>query len=113
MREEHKPVRTFDLGEAADFLKINYSTASRMASSGVLPGAKIGSSWVFLEEALTEWLREQTIKQRRERLALTNVEDQLENPSQKPKKKSTRRRKPVPLPELPGEVGSPEVGVSS
>ena len=105
-------MRTFDLGEAANFLKISYSTASRMASAGALPGAKIGSCWVFLEEELAEWLREQTIKQRRERLALAATEAELESFTQKLKEKKTRRRKPVPLPELPSEIRSSKVSVS-
>ncbi len=103
-------MRTFDLEQAADFLKINYSTASRLASAGILPGAKIGSSWVFLEQELAEWLREQTIKQRRERMALANVETQLEDFSQK---KKTKRRKPVSLPELPSKIGGPKISISS
>lgn len=111
--EENKRVRTFDLEETADFLKISYSTASRMASAGILPGAKIGCSWVFLEKELAEWLHEQTIKQRRERLALTVVEAQLEDFVQKPQEKKTRRRKPVSLPELPGKIGGSEISVSS
>lgn len=94
-------MKTLDLKEAADFLKISYTTASRMSSSGALPGSKIGSSWVFLEDELVQWLRAQTIEQQRERQALAHVESQLSGARQTPKG-TTRRREPVPLPELPG-----------
>ena len=30
-----------------------------MAAAGELPGAKIGSAWVFLLDNLIQWLREQ------------------------------------------------------
>ncbi len=106
-------MRTFDLGQAADFLKINYSTASRMASTGMLPGAKIGSSWVFLEQELAEWLREQTIRQQRERLALANAEAQLEEVNNKPTTKNVRHRQPVPLPELPSKIRGSKISISS
>ena len=75
-----------------------------MASAGILPGAKIGCSWVFLEEKLVEWLHDQTIQQQRERLALVEAEAQLGERPQQPVVKLSRHRKPVPLPELPSEI---------
>lgn len=104
--EENKPVRTFDLGEAADFLKVSSCTAQEMAASGELPGAKIGRAWVFLEEDLVDWLREQIKFQRQQR------QSNHFNPSETPTSpttrisRKTRRRKPPTLPELPRQIGS-------
>jgi len=97
-------VRTFDLGEAADFLKVNPCTAQEMAASGELPGAKIGRAWVFLEEDLVDWLREQIKIQRLHR------QEQHPSLSIMPPmpitkiSRSSRRRKPPKLPELPSQI---------
>ena len=56
---EERQTRTYDLQQAASLLKINKYTAGNLAASGRLPGAKIGRAWVFLEQDLIDWLREQ------------------------------------------------------
>lgn len=48
---------TFDLKEAADFLKIHPVTLSIKAASGEIHGAKIGKAWVFLKVDLIEHIR--------------------------------------------------------
>ena len=60
-------MRTFDIDECAVFLNINRTTASELAASGVLPGAKIGRAWVFLEDDMVEYLRAEVRKQQHER----------------------------------------------
>lgn len=60
-------MRTLDIDECAEFLKINRTTASEMAATGELPGAKIGRAWVFLEDDLVEYLRNKVRQQQRER----------------------------------------------
>ena len=60
-------MKTFDIDECAEFLKIDSTTVSEMAGMGELPGARIGRGWVFLEEDLVEYLRTQVRAQRRER----------------------------------------------
>ena len=50
---------TFDLQQCADFLKVHPDTLLGLANSGVLPGAKIGRAWVFLEDDVVTYLREQ------------------------------------------------------
>lgn len=74
-------MKTLNLRECAEFLKIERSRALNLAGSGVLPGAKIGRSWVFLEEDLVDYLRTEVRKQMRERLARKSVDDQLEAPA--------------------------------
>ncbi len=60
-------MKTLDIDECAEFLKVNDTTVFAMAGSGELPGARIGSAWVFLEDDLVEYLRTQVRCQRRER----------------------------------------------
>ena len=92
--------RTLDLKEAADFLKINVTTAQEMAATGELPGARIGRAWVFLADDLVEWLRDQVRAQRMERVA--RHETTLDVPTPKRITRKERRRKPPELPQLPG-----------
>jgi excisionase family DNA binding protein len=69
-------MRTLDIHECADFLKINVVTAYEMAAAGKLPGAKIGRSWVFLMDDLVEYLRGKVREQQAKRLeanALTSA----------------------------------------
>lgn len=60
-------MKTFDIDECAEFLKVDSTTVSDMAGMGELPGARIGRGWVFLEEDLVEYVRTQVRYQRRER----------------------------------------------
>jgi hypothetical protein len=60
-------MRTLDLEECCEFLKIDRNVGTRLALSGELPGAKIGRAWVFLEDDLVDYLRLQVRKQTRER----------------------------------------------
>ena len=50
-------MRTLTLNQAAEFLKIHPQTLRTRALSGELPGAKIGKSWVFIEEDLAAAIR--------------------------------------------------------
>jgi excisionase family DNA binding protein len=50
-------VQTFNLIEAAQFLRIHPDTLQRRAAAGEIPGAKPGKCWVFVDVDLVEWLR--------------------------------------------------------
>jgi len=50
-------VKTFNLAEAAQFLRIHPDTLQRRAAAGEIPGAKPGKCWVFVDVDLVEWLR--------------------------------------------------------
>ena len=48
---------TLTLREAAGFLKIHSEELRRRAKGGVIPGAKVGRAWVFLQDDLADYLR--------------------------------------------------------
>ncbi|VVD26558.1 DNA binding protein, excisionase family [Paraburkholderia dioscoreae] len=50
-------MRTLTLGEAADMLKMHPEGLRRRAKSGLVPAAKPGKQWVFLQEDLQNYLR--------------------------------------------------------
>jgi len=50
-------VRTHDLRQAAALLRVHPETLRQMAKTGVIPGAKVGRAWVFVEEDLVAYLR--------------------------------------------------------
>jgi excisionase family DNA binding protein len=50
-------MRTLDLQECAALLHIGLSTAQELASKGVIPGARIGIKWVFLEDEILAFIR--------------------------------------------------------
>lgn len=52
-------MNTFNLQEAARFLKIHPVTLQDKARAGDVPGAKIGKCWVFVEIDLIEYIRSQ------------------------------------------------------
>src|SRR5258708_12472331 len=50
-------MRTFGLKEAAAFLRCPPEELRRRTKAGLVPGAKVGRAWVFLEEDLAAYLR--------------------------------------------------------
>lgn len=98
-------MRTLDIDECAEFLKIDRSTALELAGKGELPGAKIGRPWVFLEEDLVEYLRAQVRAQQRKRQIEADVKKGLDaaearTPPQQVMTPARPGRKPRPLPNL-------------
>ncbi len=67
-------MKTLDIDECAEFLKINRETALTMAGAGKLPGAKIGRAWVFLLDDLVEYLKAQVRLQQRQRAVEADVQ---------------------------------------
>lgn len=61
-------MKTFDLEECADYLKVNSTTVQGLAAQGKIPGAKIGRAWVFMAEDVADYLREQIRIQTRQRV---------------------------------------------
>jgi len=55
-------MKTLDLSEAAAFLKMHPEEVRRRAKLGLIPGAKAGRAWVFIDEDLAAWLRERYSK---------------------------------------------------
>lgn len=50
---------SMDLDEAAEFLGLHPSTLQERARAGLIPGAKIGKTWRFLDVDLAAYLRAQ------------------------------------------------------
>ena len=93
-----RSLKTYDINEAADFLKVDRSTALDLAGDGTLPGAKVGRAWVFMEDELIAYLRDVTRKQTQARRADAEVSQTLAHAQQESRPRKWRRR---PLPELP------------
>ena len=52
-------MKTLDLQEAAAFLRMNPETLRQKTKAGIIPGAKPGKSWVYVEEDLIDFIRSQ------------------------------------------------------
>ncbi|KLU28134.1 hypothetical protein EOS_01000 [Caballeronia mineralivorans PML1(12)] len=61
-------MKTFDLIECADLLKVDRNTVMKLAGTGELPGAKIGRAWVCLEDDVLTFLRKKVHEQSLSRL---------------------------------------------
>lgn len=58
---------TAGLEEAAAMLRISVDAMRDFAAEGVIPGAKIGKEWVFLESGLIKYLEDEIEKQTNQR----------------------------------------------
>ncbi len=111
-------MKTYDITEAAEFLKVDRSTVLDLASSGDLPGAKVGRAWVFLESDLVDYLRDKVRRQTNERREDTALRQRKsKEPSTFTAQPLTRRKRELPkLPELPevgSEIGATQVGITT
>lgn len=61
-------MRTMDLLECAEFLKVDRTTAMKLAQRGEIVGARVGRAWVFLEEDVVDFLRKLALEQTTARL---------------------------------------------
>lgn len=50
-------MKTLNLQQAAKFLNMHPVTVQERALSGIIPGAKPGKCWTFLEDDLAAYLR--------------------------------------------------------
>ena len=50
-------MKTLNLDEAAQFLKLHPEEVRRRAKAGIIPGVKLGKRWVFIEDDLAAYLR--------------------------------------------------------
>ena len=86
-------MRVFSRDEAADFLKCSPKKVSGLATLGILPAAKVGRAFVFMEDALVEYLRELTRTQTSERQV--HVVNEVDVKPAIPRKRG-RPRNPIP-----------------
>lgn len=70
-------MKTLDIDECAEFLKVDRTTVMRLAGIGELPGAKIGRAWVFLQDDLVAYLRTKVNQQMRLRAAEQEIDEHL------------------------------------
>lgn len=84
-------MKTFGLEEAAAFLRVSKDSMRDMADSGKVPAAKIGPTagyrWVFTEESLEEYLREEIRRQTAERRRTPSIAQAL---ASIPRRRETR-----------------------
>lgn len=57
-------MKTLNLHEAAAFLRMNAESLRQKAQDGLIPGAKPGRCWLFIEEDLVQYVRSQYASQR-------------------------------------------------
>jgi excisionase family DNA binding protein len=106
-------MNTYDIAEAADFLKVDRTTVLELAGLGELPGAKVGRAWVFLESDLVDYLRDRVRRQtneRREAAALRSSRPDANRHTSTGRRIQSRRTLPQ-LPEVNGEIASAEVRI--
>lgn len=64
-------MKALTIEEAAEFLRISKDSLRDMADAGKVPGAKMGPGngrqWVFIDEILAEYLRDEIARQTQER----------------------------------------------
>lgn len=62
-------MKSLDLKEAAEILKVHENTVMELVGNGMIPGAKIGRAWVFIDEDLFDYLRKEIVRQSAARVA--------------------------------------------
>ena len=50
-------METLDLKQAAHFLRLHPEELRQRTKRGLIPGAKVGRSWVFIEDDLVQYVR--------------------------------------------------------
>ena len=50
-------MQTLDLKQAAQFLRLHPEELRQRAKRGLIPRAKVGRSWVFIEDDLVQYVR--------------------------------------------------------
>ena len=68
---------TLTLVEAAAFLKVHPEELRQRAKAGLIPGAKVGRAWVFLQDDLASYLR--SLYSRHRQALQVTLRKELEN----------------------------------
>lgn len=94
-------MKTLNLEQAATMLNLHANTLQERAAAGQIPGAKIGRAWIFHEEILDQYLRDEIERQVKERRGASNDDGHGESArSQFISRVRPKRNKPA-LPMLP------------
>jgi len=95
-------INTLNIDQTAEFLKVSVSMAYDLANSGVLPGAKIGAKWVFIETELATYLSNEVANQQRKRAERADHESSTPEPVRPVKIKKQQTKESIPsISELP------------
>lgn len=103
-------MRSLDVDECAAYLKVDRTTVLKLAAEGVLPGAKIGRSWVFPESLLVEYLTSEVRRQQAQRRQSSVVDQMVENAVLRAKtqpEEIIKRRRGQRLPSVLGTLPEP------
>lgn len=92
-------MKTYNLEAAATFLNVGTTTMIELAGLGIIPGAKIGKEWVFTDEGLESYLRDEITKQTSERRG-EKPEKNLQKKHVPTAMSRVSRRRPAPPPSL-------------
>jgi excisionase family DNA binding protein len=93
-------MKTYDVNECADLLRVHRTTILELAGTGKLRGAKIGKSWAFLEEDVEAFLKQQVKQQADSRSNKEVPAPRFSLPPAVTRRRGWRRK---PLPTLPNE----------
>lgn len=97
-------MKTFDIEEAAFFLKISKNECAELARMGEIPGTKIGVCWVFIEEDIAKWLREKISHDHSQRIAIAQGDLKPGDFKKAVPSRRSRRNKIPKLPESSREI---------
>ncbi|MFA7290941.1 MAG: helix-turn-helix domain-containing protein [Rhodocyclaceae bacterium] len=92
-------MKTFDIKDAAAFLHISVDSLGDLAGNGTVPAAKVGKAWVFSDECLEAYLREEITRQTTARRKKTPDAGRAHVPTAHTR---TVRRKPATPPTIAG-----------
>lgn len=90
---------TLDLAQAAAMLFAEPETVSKLARCGDLPATQVGRGWVFMRDDVLAFLKNRIARdteQRRKKFEAAGTAIAIVTPT-----RSSRRRKPPELPQLP------------
>lgn len=98
-------IRTLTFDEAAKFLGVSATSLDDLVQTGEIPGAKISRGWIFREEDLDDYLKEQVRIQTQQRrdayLTGKSVKVKTTVGEVRGVSKNGRRRELPVLPDLP------------
>lgn len=61
MKAEHDLPLIVDANQAAELFHCKKSTIETLASTGKIPGTKIGQGWIFMSAMLIDWLEKEIL----------------------------------------------------
>jgi hypothetical protein len=88
-------MKTLNLQEAAAFLHMHPEEVRTRAKRGLIPGAKIGRCWVFIDVDLADFIRSQ-YPVRRQALSVSNFAVETPDPWRRTQQEYEELLKPTP-----------------